>query len=775
MSVPAWSLVRTAPSSVGADDVPGGPSHVPGGPPLLVDLIGGWEVAVLVVMALLYGAGALIDPAFFGKSNALLSVLRDAARYGVMAVGMTFVIVNRDLDLSVGSTVGLVSAVFSLVYAPTAADAPAWVAVLAASAVGLGVGLANGLLATRLKVPSFIATLAMLFVGRGLVLGLTGGKEISYPGKAAADAFFWVGETGAGGVNNQVWLLAAAGIAGALLLGRTRWGLETHATGGNTIAAEYSGISTDRVRMRGFVLSSLCATLAGLMNVAQDRTVTSQYGFGAELTVIAAVIVGGASIAGGRGRVIGSCLGAILVVLIDRVLREGFPTVRVINVGGVDMKVNTMAQLPPGAVPAFLGVVLLAAVLIEPWLIRSGALARAHARIRRRPPPPGTMMGGIATVGVQTRGAPASDVRATWLGQTLARREITAVMLALTLWGIGAWLRPDYWASLDNSFNLMLAFTEVALLATGMTFVIANGDIDLSVGSVLAMSGATAAFLMKEESMSPAVAAAVAFGAGTLAGVLNGLLSTKARLPAFVATLGMFYIARGIGAWLVAGRQLSGFPEGFNLIGRKLIEVLAGSPISPEPGSLVYRVAAAVSVQTLVMLAIAALAGVVLARTQFGYAVIATGGNQRAAEYAGINTDRVRFLSLLFSAMCAALAGIIYIAYLRSFNPAAGQLRELDAIAAVIVGGGSIFGGFGTVLGSLAGAAAITLIRALLSLQILLPGGGSFVMPQHWVNVFIGLILILAVLSDIWLRQENLAGRLQARLRRRRERQGAAA
>jgi ribose transport system permease protein len=301
-----------------------------------------------------------------------------------------------------------------------------------------------------------------------------------------------------------------------------------------------------------------------------------------------------------------------------------------------------------------------------------------------------------------------------------------------------------------------------------MTFVIANGDIDLSVGAVLAMSGATAAFLMREEGASPIVAAAVAFGAGTLAGVINGLLSTKARLPAFVATLGMFYVARGIGAWLVAGRQLSGFPEDFNLIGRKLVEVLAGTPLSPEPGSLAYRIAAAVSVQTVIMLAIATVAGIALARTRFGYAVIATGGNRRAAEYAGIDTDRVRFLSLVFSAMCAALAGVIYIAYLRSFNPAAGQLRELDAIAAVIVGGGSIFGGFGTVLGSLAGAAAITLIRALLSLQILLPAG-SFVMPQHWVNVFIGLILILAVLSDIWLRQENLVGRLRARMMRRRK------
>ena len=102
------------------------------------------------------------------------------------------------------------------------------------------------------------------------------------------------------------------------------------------------------------------------------------------------------------------------------------------------------------------------------------------------------------------------------------------------------------------------------------------------------------------------------------------------------------------------------------------------------------------------------------------------------------------------------MAGIINVAYFRSFNPVAGQFRELDAIAAVIIGGGSIFGGYGTIIGALAGAAVITLVRALLQLNIITADGRSFVMPQHWVNVFIGLILIAAVLIDIWLRQANI-------------------
>jgi len=99
------------------------------------------------------------------------------------------------------------------------------------------------------------------------------------------------------------------------------------------------------------------------------------------------------------------------------------------------------------------------------------------------------------------------------------------------------------------------------------------------------------------------------------------------------------------------------------------------------------------------------------------------------------------------------MAGIINAAYFRSFNPVAGQFRELDAIASVIIGGGSIFGGYGTMIGALAGAAVITLVRALMQLNV-----QGFSMPQHWINVFIGLILILAVLGDIWLRQSGALG-----------------
>src|SRR5215211_2492794 len=124
-------------------------------------------------MALLYLAGVYINPGFFGSGNAVSAILRDTARFGVMAVGVTFVIVNKDLDLAVGT--------------------------------GVSMGLLNGWLVTVMLVPSFIATLTMLFIGRGLVLGMTGGKTIAYEQKSVADPwFFQIGETNALGFNNQI-------------------------------------------------------------------------------------------------------------------------------------------------------------------------------------------------------------------------------------------------------------------------------------------------------------------------------------------------------------------------------------------------------------------------------------------------------------------------------------------------------------------------------------------------------------------------------------------
>src|SRR5579872_292889 len=170
-------------------------------------LVGGWEVGLLVVMAALYLAGLYLNPAFFGSADALFSVLRDASRYGVMAVGMTFVLVNKELDLSVGSTFGLTATFFGMIFAPSYFNLDLSTAVIWCLVLGIVIGLINGVLVTILEVPAFIATLTMLFIGRGVILGLTGGKNIAFEIKAQDqfnDWFFRLGEINSYGFNNQI-------------------------------------------------------------------------------------------------------------------------------------------------------------------------------------------------------------------------------------------------------------------------------------------------------------------------------------------------------------------------------------------------------------------------------------------------------------------------------------------------------------------------------------------------------------------------------------------
>lgn len=753
------------------------PSAVPSPPgrqPL--QLVGGWEIGLLCLMALLYFGGALINPAFFGTTEAFHALLRDSARFGVIAVGMTFVIANKDLDLSVGSTLGFIGVVFSIAYDPNHYDLGVIPSIMICLILGLTIGLVNGVLVTILRVPAFIATLTMLLIGRGMVLGLTGGRSILYPIKARDDTwFFQLGETNGWGFNNQIPITLVIVAIGAFVLAKTRWGYETFATGGNEQAAIYAGIPTRWVRIRGFLLSSLCATIAGLMTVTQDKGITSQAGLLTELIVIAAVIIGGASILGGRGRVIGSYFGALLTVLINKVLREGVPITRTVEIGGEVIEVRAISSLPAGAVPTFIGALLVLAVLIEPYIIRRRVPARIWAFIRGRPPPPILDTGGIAIEGVQTKGTMASDMTFTahGIGKFLARRDALAVILCAILWVVGLYLRPDYWWNLPNTFAILLNYTELAILTIGLTYVIACADIDLSVGAVLALSGSAAAYMLKVVGVDPMTAIATALLVGLLAGAVNALVTVGFGLPAFIATLGMFYIARGVASWIQAGQQLTGWTEDFNLIGRKVGDILAYLDL-PDPPGVLGDIARVISVQTIWLVIIAAIAGVVLGYMDFGQKVYATGGNRRAADYAGINTNSVRIKAMLLSAACAAMAGVINIAFFRSFNPIAGQFRELDAIASVIIGGGSIYGGYGTIIGSLAGAGVITLVRALLQLNIITESGASIVLPQHWVNVFIGAILVIAVLIDIWVRQANIVGQwLEAlrRLRRRRQEQ----
>lgn len=279
-----------------------------------------------------------------------------------------------------------------------------------------------------------------------------------------------------------------------------------------------------------------------------------------------------------------------------------------------------------------------------------------------------------------------SPARATWR-ELLSRYGILLAFLALAT-GL-ALLSPSF-LSPSNLLNVLRQISVNALLAFGMTTVILCAGIDLSVGSVLAVSGALAAGLSVAGWPAPAAMAA-ALVAGTLMGLFNGLFVAAFRIAPFIATLGGLTIFRGVALVYTGGRPITGLPDAFDALGN--------------------GVALGVPVPVWVMLAFLGLTQFLLRFTSLGRAVYAVGGNEEAARLSGLPVMRTKLLVYGYSGLAAAMGGLVLTGRLNSAQPTAGSGFELDAIAAVVVGGTSLVGGRGSVLGTFLGAAIIGVLN----------------------------------------------------------------
>jgi len=293
-------------------------------------------------------------------------------------------------------------------------------------------------------------------------------------------------------------------------------------------------------------------------------------------------------------------------------------------------------------------------------------------------------------------------------------------LLALVVICIGlAFLSPAF-LSVGNSFDVMRQVSINALISFGMTLSILLGGIDLSVGSILAVSSVLAAMTMKG-GHGAALAVGIAIVAGAGMGSLNGVAIAKGNVAPFIATLGTMTLLRGVALVLSNGSPISGFSSDF-------FSMLGGG-----------YVARLVPVPVVLMLAMFAVFWFVLTRTVFGRHVYATGGNSEAAKLSGVNTDRVQILVYTVSGAMAALAGVILTSRLDSAQPTAGAGYELDAITAVVLGGTSLSGGRGWIFGTLVGALLIGVLNNGLNLM----GVSAF-----YQQVVKGAVILIAVLLD---------------------------
>ena len=265
---------------------------------------------------------SLLSPNYFSISN-FLTMSNHVAIYGLLSIGMLLVILNGGIDLSVGSTLALCGVVAGALMQGVTLEAlgiilypPVWAVVILTCALGAFVGVVNGVLVAWFKVPAFVATLGTLYVARGVALLMTNGltfNNLSGKPELGNTGFDWLGFNRIGSVPIGVWVLIVVAIVCHLTLSRSAFGRWLYASGGNERAAELSGVPVKRVKITVYVLSGICAAIAGLVLSSQLTSAGPTAGTTYELTAIAAVVIGGAALTGGRGTVGGTMLGAFVI------------------------------------------------------------------------------------------------------------------------------------------------------------------------------------------------------------------------------------------------------------------------------------------------------------------------------------------------------------------------------------------------------------------------------------------------------------------------------
>ncbi|XOY29196.1 ribose ABC transporter permease [Proteus cibi] len=274
------------------------------------------EQKSLIALLLLIIVVSTLSPNFFTLNN-IFNILQQTSVNAIMAVGMTLVILTSGIDLSVGSLLALTGAVAASM---VGADINALVAVVGALALGAAIGGVTGIIVAKGKVQAFIATLVMMLLLRGVTRVYTDGSPINTGFSDNADLFSWFGIGRPFGIPTPIWLMMIVFLSAWYLLHHTRLGRYIYALGGNESATRLSGISVDKIKIIVYSLCGLLAALASVIEVARLSSAQPMAGNGYELDAIAAVVLGGTSLAGGKGRIIGTLIGALILGFLNNAL-----------------------------------------------------------------------------------------------------------------------------------------------------------------------------------------------------------------------------------------------------------------------------------------------------------------------------------------------------------------------------------------------------------------------------------------------------------------------
>jgi len=303
------------------------------------------EIGALIPLAIIFIAASFTNPAFATLPN-LLNMLRASSYIFIVGVGMTFVLCGRGLDLSVGSQVGLAGITLGMLTVWW--NFPIWISIPLTLLVGVLTGAFNGFLVTVLRIPPFIATLATFYSYRGILEGVTKGMPIT----PMPDGLKVIGRGSFLGIALVSWFIVLLFVVGTFVMRKTKFGRYTLAMGGNEESTRLAGINTKKITFSLYVLSGVMAFIAGIFFTARFSSASSLTGTGMELRVIAACIIGGVSLFGGAGSILGTLVGAMFLVVLDNGM--------------------TMAHISGYWQRAVVGLIIIIAITID--LIRKGDL-----------------------------------------------------------------------------------------------------------------------------------------------------------------------------------------------------------------------------------------------------------------------------------------------------------------------------------------------------------------------------------------------------------------
>ena len=604
-----------------------------------------------------------INPRFLATRN-LADLLLGNAYIAVAAVGMSMVIISGNIDISVGALIGVLATISGSL---AVAGAPIVVAWLAPLVLGVAVMAAQGAVVAYLRIPAIVVTLGMMSILKGGLISVTGGEWIT-----DLPHGFHLADLSVLGVPMPVVIMVLATVLAALWMHYSPRGRAIYATGGNAEAARLCGVNPQRTVVMVFALHGLFAGIADarLCDPASRHPVDHAGRPGAHRHHR----LGGRRGQHSRRRRHGSRLDA-----------GGDPHRRDHQRARFHQRLALLDR-------------------------RRARRPDPRHRDRRHPAPPAARRAGMEEMSVAAE-TPAH--RTPWW---LKRHEtLLAIILAIALVGLGAF--NERFLTLDNLLNQGRLMTEIGLIALPMTFVIVTGGIDLSVGAVVGLCAIMLGFSWKAFGFPLPLAIVFALFVGGLAGLVNGLVITRLKVPPLIMTIATLALYRGLAEGISQARSVRGYPEWFYFLGQ---------------GSLF-----GVPTQLLILIVLIVVAGVALDRTTFGRTLYAIGSNETAARFSALNVDRAKLVVYTLSGFASGLAAFVLVSRVTTTRSDMGLGYELDVIAAVVLGGTSIFGGSGTIWGTAIGLAMIQLLKNGLALTGV-KGDATIVV--------IGVALILSVL-----------------------------